>query len=114
VVLLESELDIVAELASSVHPGTSLHPSSPLPMISSLKPPPIHNGPLRPFSGRSGPKAAGRARKNVELSSVRLMIADGGNSEPGDVKEKSGFILLFLGETVCALVTSSRMAPKPR
>jgi len=36
--------------------------------------------------GRSGPKAAGRARKKVELSSVRLMMADGGNSEPGEVK----------------------------
>jgi hypothetical protein len=37
--------------------------------------------------GSAGPKAAGRARKKVELSSVKLIIADGGNNELGDVKE---------------------------
>jgi len=36
-----------------------------------------------PFEGSSGPNAAGRARKKVELSSVRLMMADGGHSDDG-------------------------------
>lgn len=34
------------------------------------------------------PKSAGRARKKVELSSVRLMIADEGNKLDGVWKEK--------------------------
>jgi hypothetical protein len=38
--------------------------------------------------GKSGPKAAGRAKKKVELSSVRLIIADGGKSDEGMLKEK--------------------------
>ena len=75
------------------HPGMSLQPSSPLLKASSPKPLPIHSGPLKPSLGRSGPNAAGRARKKVELSSVRLMMADGGNSEPGDVKEKRALTL---------------------
>ena len=38
--------------------------------------------------GRGGPKAAGRAGKEVLLSSVRLMTAFGGKSVRGEVKEK--------------------------
>lgn len=38
--------------------------------------------------GKRGPKAAGRAKKKVELSSVRLIIAEGGKSEEGMLKEK--------------------------
>ena len=38
---------------------------------------------LRPSLGSTGPNAAGLARKNVELSSVRLIIADGGKSDAG-------------------------------
>ena len=79
----------------SSHPGTSLHPSSPRPMVSSPKPLPIHSAPLNPIGGSEGPKAAGRARKNVELSSVRLIMAEGGKSEPGDVKENRAFNLLL-------------------
>lgn len=69
--------------------SVSLQPSSPLARVSSLKPLPIHSALLRPFVGRPGPKAAGRARKKVELSSVRLMMAEGGKSEPGEVKDSN-------------------------
>jgi hypothetical protein len=47
------------------------------------------------LEGRGGPNAAGRARKKVELSSVRLIMAEGGNRDAGDVKEKRAFNLLF-------------------
>jgi hypothetical protein len=40
------------------------------------------------LDGRRGPKAAGRARKKVELSSVKLIIAEGGNREYGAWNEK--------------------------
>jgi hypothetical protein len=38
--------------------------------------------------GRRGPNAAGLARKKVAFSSVRLMMAEGGKSEEGRLKEK--------------------------
>jgi hypothetical protein len=40
------------------------------------------------LAGNNGPNAAGRAKKNVELSSVKLMMADGGKREEGALKEK--------------------------
>src|SRR5690242_4513164 len=72
--------------------GTSLQPSSPSPSpsckLSSAKPLPIHSWPLSPLLGKGGPKAAGRAGKEVLLSSVRVITAFGGNRERGDEKEK--------------------------
>jgi hypothetical protein len=52
------------------------------------KPLPTHNCPLRPCDGNIGPKAAGLDRKKVELSSVRLIMAEEGNR--GEWKEKKG------------------------
>ena len=42
-----------------------------------------------PFDLSEGPKSAGRARKKVELSSVKLIIAEGGNKVDGVWKEKN-------------------------
>jgi len=39
------------------------------------------------LKGRLGPKAAGLARKKVELSLVRLMRAEGGKRDEGVEKE---------------------------
>ena len=61
--------------------------------------------------GNKGPKLAGRAKKNVELSSVRLMMAEGGNNEAGDVKEKKAFTLPLVA-VVEELWTCSSCNPK--
>ena len=90
---------------SSAHPGTSEHPSSHPAMwrfssfnrASSPKPLPTHSRPLRPLDGRLGPKAAGRAKKKVELSLVRLMTAEGGNREEGVENENRARRRLGLG-----------------
>jgi len=55
--------------------------------LSSPKPLPTQSWPLSPLDGKRGPKAAGLAKKKVELSSVRLMMADGGKREEGVWKE---------------------------
>jgi hypothetical protein len=49
---------------------------------------PTHSCPLKPSGANLGPKSAGLARKKVELSSVKLMIADDGKSVEGARKEK--------------------------
>lgn len=67
-------------------------PSTPSVNPPSPKPLPAHSWPLKPFPGSSGPKAAGRAKKKVELSSVRLMMAEGGNREVGMLKENRACI----------------------
>lgn len=56
--------------------------------MSSPKPDPIHNCPLRPFAGNGGVKSAGLAIKKVVLSSVRLIIAEGGKRKEGVWKAK--------------------------
>lgn len=69
----------------------SEQPSSPVTPVTapaSPNPLPTHSCPLRPLSGSNGPNAAGLARKKVELSSVRLIIADGGKRDEGILKEK--------------------------
>lgn len=75
------------------HPGTSLHPSSPSPSpswnVSSVKPLPTHNSPMRPLVGKGGPKAAGLAAKEVLLSSAIVIMAFGGKSVKGAEKEKN-------------------------
>jgi hypothetical protein len=81
-------------------------------MVSSPKPLPTHKGLLRPDEGSKGPNAAGLAKKNVELSSVRLMMAEGGNSVTGDVKEKRDLSLLCLGADMGARISCSSLEPK--
>jgi hypothetical protein len=68
-------------------------------MESSPNPLPIHREPLKPPLGSAGPKAAGRARKKVELSSVKLIIADGGNNELGNGEENMALKLPRLDAT---------------
>ena len=51
--------------------------------VSSPNPDPTHNCPDNPLGGRSGPYKAGLERKNVVLSSVSDITADGGNKEDG-------------------------------
>ncbi|KAH3939325.1 hypothetical protein HBI56_013190 [Parastagonospora nodorum] len=94
------ELSLVADAGSCVRRSTwraqsrlSPQPNSPLPKLSSPKPLPTHSALLSPSAGSVGPKAAGRARKKVELSSVRLIIAEGGKSDPGEVKDSSALKL---------------------
>lgn len=75
------------------HPGTSLQPNSPSPSpswnVSSVKPLPTHSSPTRPLVGKGGPKAAGRAAKEVLLSSAIVMMAFGGKSVKGAENEKN-------------------------
>ena len=70
----------------SFQPGTSEQPSSPC--EPAANPLPTQSWPLRPSFGSMPPKLAGLARKNVELSFVRLITAEGGNREEGVWKEK--------------------------
>jgi hypothetical protein len=76
-------------------------------MVLSPKPLPIHSEPLRPSLGRAGPNAAGRARKKVELSSVRLMMAEGGNREPGEAKENRALKLAWLDSEFADMISCS-------